>query len=130
MSRPYIGIVGVKNMEEAIDVANKIAPEHLQILTNDAASVAKKIMHAGAIFLGPYSPTALGDYAAGPSHVLPTLGTARFFSGLCATDFVKRSHVISYSKKALEKFRAPIEKVAMIEGLKKHADSIHVRFTS
>ncbi len=120
----------VKNMDEAVQVANKIAPEHLQILTNDAASVAKKILHAGAIFLGPYSPTALGDYAAGPSHVLPTLGTARFSSGLCTMDFLKRSHVISYSKKALEKFRGPIDKVATIEGLKKHADSIHVRFTS
>ena len=68
-----------KNIDEAADIVNKIAPEHLQIITNNAASVAKKITNAGAIFLGPYSPTALGDYAAGPNHVLPTLGTARFF---------------------------------------------------
>lgn len=118
----------VKKMEEAIEIANRIAPEHLQILTNNPASIAKHIRHAGAIFLGPYSPTALGDYAAGPSHVLPTLGTARFFSGLCLSDFMKTSHVISYSKKALEKVREPIDTVAKIEGLIKHADSINVRF--
>lgn len=117
------------NMEEAVEIANRIAPEHLQILTNNPRSLASKVRNAGAIFLGPYSPTALGDYAAGPSHVLPTLGTARFFSGLCTSDFTKKSHVISYSKKALEKIRQPIEKVALLEGLKKHSDSIHVRFT-
>ncbi len=118
----------VKNMDEAVEIANCIAPEHLQILTNNPASIAKHVRHAGAIFLGPYSPTALGDYAAGPSHVLPTLGTARFFSGLCLSDFMKTSHVISYSKKALEKVREPIDTVAKIEGLVKHADSINVRF--
>jgi len=118
----------VKNMDEAVEVANRIAPEHLQILTNNPLSIAKKIRHAGAIFLGPYSPTALGDYAAGPSHVLPTLGTARFFSGLSLSDFTKTSHIISYSKKALEKVREPINTVAHLEGLVKHADSINVRF--
>jgi histidinol dehydrogenase len=118
----------VKNMDEAVEIANRIAPEHLQILTNNPISIAKNIRHAGAIFLGPYSPTALGDYAAGPSHVLPTLGTAKFFSGLCLSDFMKTSHVISYSKKALEKVREPIDTVAKIEGLIKHADSINVRF--
>ena len=118
----------VKNMDEAVGIANRIAPEHLQILTNNPVSIAKNIRHAGAIFLGPYSPTALGDYAAGPSHVLPTLGTARFFSGLCLSDFMKTSHVISYSKKALEKVREPLQTVANIEGLVKHADSVNVRF--
>ncbi len=118
----------VKNMDEAVDIANRIAPEHLQILTNNPVSIAKKIRHAGAIFLGPYSPTALGDYAAGPSHVLPTLGTAKFFSGLCLSDFTKTSHLISYSKKALEKVREPLETVANIEGLVKHADSVNIRF--
>jgi histidinol dehydrogenase len=118
----------VKNMDEAVDIANRLAPEHLQILTNNPASIAKKVKHAGAVFLGPYSPTALGDYAAGPSHVLPTLGTARFFSGLCLSDFMKTSHIISYSKKALEKVREPIQTVANLEGLVKHADSINVRF--
>jgi histidinol dehydrogenase len=117
-----------KNIDEAVDIANKLAPEHLQIMTNNANSVSKQIRHAGAIFLGPYSPTALGDYAAGPSHVLPTMGTARFFSGLNVSSFMKTSHVVSYSKKALERVRAPLEKVAQLEGLIKHADSVNVRF--
>lgn len=121
-------IIYAKNIDEAVAITNRIAPEHLQILTNNPLSVAKKIRNAGAIFLGPYSPTALGDYAAGPSHVLPTLGTAKFFSGLCVSDFMKTSHIISYSKKALEKVREPIKKIALIEGLKKHADSVDVRF--
>ncbi len=120
--------VYVKNIDEAIDVANKLAPEHLQILTNDPMKIAKRIIHAGAVFLGPYSPTAIGDYVAGPSHVLPTLGTARFFSGLSVHDFTKTSHWISYSKKALEKVRDPLDQVARIEGLVKHSDSIKVRF--
>ena len=121
-------IIYAQNMDEAIDLTNRLAPEHVQILTNNAQSVAKKIEHAGAIFLGPYSPTALGDYAAGPSHVLPTMGTARFSSGICVSDFMKKSHVIAYSKKALEKLREPIDKIANIEGLTKHSDSIHIRF--
>ena len=90
--------------------------------------VANKIKNAGAIFLGPYSPTALGDYAAGPSHVLPTLGTAKFFSGLGVSDFVKRNHIISYSKRALEKLREPVKKIATLEGLTKHSDSVNIRF--
>jgi histidinol dehydrogenase len=117
-----------KNMDEAVEIANNIAPEHLQIVTNNAVSIAKEIRHAGAIFLGPYSPTALGDYAAGPSHVLPTMGTARFFSGISLSSFTKTSHVISYSKKALEKVREPLEKVANLEGMVKHAESVNVRF--
>ena len=117
-----------KNIDEAIEIANKLAPEHLQIMTSDAVSVAKQIRHAGAIFLGAYSPTALGDYAAGPSHVLPTMGTARFFSGLSLSSFCKTSHLISYSKKALEKVRQPLEKVALLESMAKHAESVNVRF--
>ncbi len=117
-----------KNMDEAVAIVNRIAPEHLQVLTNDPVSIARKVRNAGAVFLGPYSPTALGDYVAGPSHVLPTMGTARFFSGLCLSDFMKTSHVLSYSKKALEKVREPLEKVARLEGLTKHADSVNVRF--
>ncbi len=123
-------IIYAKNIDEAINITNKIAPEHLQILTNNPSSVAKKIKNAAAIFLGPYSPTALGDYAAGPSHVLPTLGTARFFSGLCVSDFMKKSHIISYSKRALEKMREPIEKIATLEGLPKHYESVNIRFQS
>jgi len=126
VSKGYI--IYAKNIDETIQIVNTIAPEHLQILTNNPASVAKKIKNAGAIFLGPYSPTALGDYAAGPSHVLPTMGTARFFSGLCLSDFEKTSHIISYSKKALEKIKGPIEKIAKLEGLPKHYESVNLRF--
>ena len=118
----------VKNMKEAADVANMLAPEHLQILTNNPKKILKDIKHAGAIFLGPYSPVAVGDYVAGPSHVLPTGGRARFFSGLGAQDFYKCSHVLSYTKAALEDIRRPLEKIAAIEGLKKHLDSVKVRF--
>ncbi len=121
-------VIYAKNMEEAADIANRIAPEHLQILTSDPVRVARMIRHAGAIFLGPYSPTPLGDYIAGPSHVLPTLGTAKFASGLSISSFMKTSHIIAYSKKALEKVREPLERVALTEGLVKHAESVNVRF--
>jgi len=121
-------IIFAQNMDEAVTIANEIAPEHVQILTNNPLTIAKKITNAAAIFLGPFSPTAIGDYVAGPSHVLPTLGTARFFSGLCLSDFMKTSHIISYSKKALEKVREPLEKIASLEGLNKHSESVKVRF--
>ncbi len=121
-------IILTKNLEQAVDIVNRIAPEHLEILTNNPKRVLKGIKNAGAIFLGPYSPAAVGDYVAGPSHVLPTNGTARFFSGLSVFDFVKSSHIINYSKKALEKVKEPLEKVAGIEGLIKHLDSVKIRF--
>jgi histidinol dehydrogenase len=121
-------IIQVKNMDEAADVANELAAEHLQILTKDPKKIAKKIVNAGAIFLGPYTPVAVGDYVAGPSHVLPTGGSARFFSGLGVQDFYKCSHIISYTKSALEEVRGPLEKIAEIEGLKKHLDSVKARF--
>lgn len=120
-------IVLTKNLNQAAEVANKIAPEHLEIFIKNPKLI-KSIKNAGAIFLGPYSPAAVGDYVAGPSHVLPTSGTARFFSGLSTLDFIKSSHIISYSKKALEKIRGPLEKVASIEGLTKHWDSVKARF--
>ena len=121
-------IILVKNMDEAADVANRLAAEHLQILTKDPRKIAKRIVNAGAIFLGPYTPVAVGDYVAGPSHVLPTGGSARFFSGLGVQDFYKCSHIISYTKSALEEVREPLEKIAEIEGLRKHLDSVKVRF--
>ncbi len=121
-------VIAVKNMDEAVEVANLLAPEHLQILTNNPKRIVKKITNAGAIFLGPYTPVAVGDYVAGPSHVLPTGGSARFFSGLGVSDFYKSSHIISYTKKALEKVREPLEKIAGIERLSKHLDSVKVRF--
>jgi len=121
-------IILVKNMDEAADVANMLAPEHLQIMTNNPRKIEKRIVNAGAIFLGPYTPVAVGDYVAGPSHVLPTGGSARFFSGLGLSDFYKSSHILSYTKYALEKIREPLEKVAGIEKLEKHLDSVRVRF--
>ena len=121
-------IILTKNLKQAVEIVNQIAPEHLEILVKNPQRLLKAIKNAGAIFLGPYSPAAVGDYVAGPSHVLPTHGTARFFSGLSVYDFLKNSHIISYSKKALEKAREPLEKIASIEGLSKHLDSVKVRF--
>lgn len=121
-------IILTKNLKQACEISNKIAPEHLEILVQNPKGLVKNINNAGAIFLGPYSPTAVGDYVAGPSHVLPTSGTARFFSGLSVCDFMKSSHIISYSKKSLEKMREPLEKIAGIEGLQKHVDSVKARF--
>lgn len=121
-------VVLVRNMDEAADVANRLAVEHLEIITSDSKKIASKITNAGAIFLGPYTPVAVGDYVAGPSHVLPTGGSARFFSGLSLSDFYKSSHIISYTRRALEKVREPLEKVAGIERLSKHIDSVKARF--
>lgn len=121
-------IIITKNLEQAVEVANRIAPEHLEIITNNPRKLLKKIKNAGAVFLGPYSPVAVGDYIAGPSHVLPTGGSARFFSGLGLCDFLKSTHVIWYSKKALEAVKAPLEKIGTAEGLIKHIDSVKARF--
>jgi histidinol dehydrogenase len=121
-------IVLTKNLEQAVEIANKIAPEHLEILVKNPQKIMKGIRNAGAIFLGPYSPVAVGDYVAGPSHVLPTNGTAGFFSGLSVFDFLKSNHIISYSKKALEKVKDPLAKISGIEGLSKHLDSVKARF--
>jgi histidinol dehydrogenase len=116
-----------KNLEQAVEIANRIAPEHLEILVKNPKRLLRKIRNAAAIFLGPYSPTAVGDYIAGPSHVLPTYGTARFFSGLSLSDFMKSSHIINYSKKSLEKVKEPLEKIASIEGLSRHLESVKIR---
>lgn len=121
-------IVLAKNLEQAAEVINRIAPEHLEILIKRPDRIIKKINNAGAIFIGPYSPVCIGDYVAGPSHVLPTGGTARFFSGLNVRSFLKGMHTISYSKKALEKEKDAIEKMTKIEGLTKHMESYRVRF--
>ncbi len=118
----------VKNMAEACEAVNEIAPEHLEILTENPESLLKKIRHAGAIFLGPYSPAVIGDYIAGPSHVLPTGGTARFFSPLGASSFVKSVQIISYSKEALQKTREHIKKLTELEGLVLHRISLESRF--
>jgi len=121
-------VIIVKNTEEAIDIVNKIAPEHVEVMMNNPQSLLRKIKNAGTVFLGPYSPTAAGDYVAGPSHVLPTSSTARFFSGIHVEDFLKKIYVISYTKKALEKTKASLNKIATLEGLTKHAHSVNIRF--
>jgi histidinol dehydrogenase len=122
-------LIKVKNLDQAIDVANRIAPEHLELLVQRPHRLVKKIKNAGAVFLGPYSPTAVGDYIAGPSHVLPTYGTARFFSGLSVRDFLKTQSIINYSKKALERYYPTLELLSEIEGLKEHLNSVKVRLS-
>jgi histidinol dehydrogenase len=127
--QPFKGyIVLVNNLKEAADIANKIAPEHLQLMVKDPVKLSKSILNAGCILLGEYTPTALSDYIAGPSHVLPTGGSARFFSGLSIWDFLKGIHVVSYSKKALELVKNDIEKIASLEGLNRHIESVKKRF--
>ena len=116
------------NMEEAIDTVNAIASEHMEIVTADPFHVMTKIRNAGAIFIGEYSSEPLGDYFAGPNHVLPTNGTAKFFSALSVDDFIKKSSIISYSREALEKVHKDIEQFAECEKLTAHANSIRVRF--
>ena len=115
-------------MDAAIDATNDIAPEHLEIITANPWETMTKVKNAGAIFLGEYSSEPLGDYFAGPNHVLPTNGTARFFSPLSVDDFVKKSSIICYSKDALEAVHTDIEAFAKAEGLTAHANSIAVRF--
>lgn len=121
-------VLQVKNLDQACELVNRISPEHVQIMIKSPFKLIKKIKNTGVIFTGSYTPTVVGDYIAGPSHVLPTAGTARFFSGLGIDDFLKKVQVISYSKKALEKNRGYIEQLAKIEGLEKHLESVKVRF--
>ena len=124
----YGYILVAEDMEMAIDAANEIASEHLEILTQNPFDTMTRIRNAGAIFLGEYSSEPLGDYYAGPNHVLPTNGTAKFFSPLNVDDYVKKSSIISYSREALEKVHQDIELFATKEGLTAHANSIRVRF--
>ncbi len=124
----YGYILVAQNMEEAIDTANDIASEHLEIVTKNPFDTMTRIKNAGAIFLGEYSSEPLGDYFAGPNHVLPTNGTAKFFSPLGVDDFIKKSSIISYSREALEPVSGDIIKFAESEMLTAHANSIKVRF--
>lgn len=124
----YGYILTADSMEEAVETANAIASEHLEILTKDPYAVMTKIRNAGAIFLGEYSSEPLGDYYAGPNHILPTNGTAKFFSPLNVDDFTKKTSIISYSREALEKSHKDIELFAKREGLTAHANSVSVRF--
>lgn len=124
----YGYILLVDDINEAVSVANDIASEHLEIVTKDPFNVMTRIKNAGAIFLGEYSSEPLGDYFAGPNHVLPTNGTAKFFSALSVDDFIKKSSIISYSREALEAIHNDIENFAAAEHLTAHANSIKVRF--
>ena len=124
----YGYILIAQTIEEAVTAANEIASEHLEIVTKNPFEVMTGIRNAGAIFLGEYSSEPLGDYFAGPNHILPTNGTAKFFSPLSVDDFVKKSSIISYSREALENVHADIELFAKAEGLTAHANSIAVRF--
>ncbi len=124
----YGYILVADTMEEAVEAANEIASEHLEILTKNPYEIMGKIKNAGAVFLGEYSSEPLGDYFAGPNHILPTNGTAKFFSPLNVDDFMKKTSIISYSREALESVHTDIERFAESEGLTAHANSIRVRF--
>lgn len=124
----YGYILLTDSIDDAIDTVNEIASEHLELVTVNPFETMTKIKNAGAIFLGTYSSEPLGDYFAGPNHVLPTNGTAKFFSALSVDDFIKKSSIISYSKEALEEIHKDIETFAECEKLTAHANSIKVRF--
>lgn len=117
----------VDGPDQALDVANAIAPEHLQLMCADAASLAERVRNAGAVFCGPWAPASVGDYIAGPSHVLPTFGSARFGSALTVDDFVKHVHVVTLDQAALEAVAPHVETIAEIEGFAAHAASVRVR---
>jgi histidinol dehydrogenase len=121
-------IIVIKNNEDFISLTNMIAPEHLQIMTKHPEVIMNAVENAGAIFLGAYSPEVLGDYLAGPNHVLPTGGTARFASPLSVDDFIKKSSIIKYDKSDLKKVSKSIEILSKIEGLSGHANSVNIRF--
>lgn len=124
----YGYILVAESMDEAVDAANDIASEHMEILTRDPFETMTKVKNAGAIFLGEYSSEPLGDYFAGPNHILPTNGTAKFFSPLGVDDFIKKTSIISYSREALLRDHEDIERFAKSEGLTAHANSVAVRF--
>lgn len=123
----YGAIIVVDAMEEACAIVNDLAPEHLQIMTRDEEEIASRIRNAGAIFFGPHSPAAVGDYLAGPNHVLPSGGTARFSSGLSVNDFLKRTNTVKFSAAELERTAPSISALAHAEGFEAHARSVLVR---
>jgi histidinol dehydrogenase len=123
----YGALIQVRDAEEAVEMANRLAPEHVHINTEDCWRLSERIRAAGAIFLGPYTPVAVGDYVAGPSHVLPTGGTARFRGGLSALDFLRHSSVLHFTRSGLEEVAADVRKLATIEGLTGHQASVDVR---
>ena len=120
-------VIKVSDLKQAAYAVNAIAPEHVVVMTKDSQGFLKDIKNAGAVFLGEYSPVAIGDYIAGPSHVLPTGGTARFYSGLSVEDFLKRISIVRYTRKALRRTYPLVKQIAELEGLREHIKSIEVR---
>ena len=120
-------VILARDAEEAFALADEIAPEHLHIATVDAEAMAERIPHAGAVFLGNFSPVALGDYAAGPSHVLPTSGTARFASGLSSNDFLRAGSVLHFTRHGLMQLAPDVQVMAAKEGLTAHKASVEIR---
>ena len=121
-------IVATNSLSEAVQFANDFAAEHVEVMTGRPDSVAAEIRNAGAIFIGPYSPVSVGDFYAGPNHILPTGGTARFLSGLSVLDFMRRVGIISYTKKSLKAALPAVTKFAEVEGLHRHAEAVRLRF--
>ncbi len=125
--REYGAVILVKSMKQAAEIANRVAPEHLEIMTADPSAVSKQIVNAGTIFLGEYSPEAIGDYIAGPSHTLPTGGTARFFSGLSVDTFMKKTSIVYFPKAQFSRLADQAMTLAQSEGLDAHMNSVKVR---
>ena len=120
-------ILIVKNLEQAMELVNRIAPEHLELAVSRPLSLIKSVKHAGAVFLGPYTPEAIGDYMAGPNHILPTAGTARFSSPLGVEDFIKRTNLMSFTQSALKRFEKDVKRFAEWEGLEGHYQAVQKR---
>ncbi|HAJ26500.1 MAG TPA: histidinol dehydrogenase, partial [Syntrophus sp. (in: bacteria)] len=123
----YGAVLVTKDLGEAVRLANRFAPEHLELMVENPEALLSEITHAGAVFLGQYTPEALGDYMAGPNHILPTGGTARFSSPLGVYDFVKRTSVLSFTREAFHRYGRQTERFAALEGLDAHGKSIAVR---
>jgi len=120
-------LVQVKTLDDAVALTNRLAPEHCEVLTRDARRVSAGILTAGAIFLGPWSPTVLGDYVAGPSHTLPTGGAGASFAGLTVDQFQRRTSIVEYDRAALKKALPAVRKFAELEGLSAHGRSAELR---
>jgi len=120
-------LIQVKSLDQGIELANRIAPEHCEVLTRGARKISEKILTAGAIFLGPWSPTVLGDYVAGPSHTLPTGGAGRSFAGLTVDQFQRRTSIVEYSRSSLKRALGAVEQFASLEGLEAHGRSARIR---
>jgi histidinol dehydrogenase len=120
-------ILIVKNLQQALKLVNRIAPEHLELAVSRPLSLVRSVKHAGAVFLGPHTPEAIGDYMAGPNHILPTAGTARFSSPLGVEDFIKRTNVMSFTRSALRRFEKDVRRFAEWEGLEGHHQAVQIR---